>query len=277
MGLKAIFPRLLHVTCLCHGLNRVAELVRVEYQCSCAVDHSVVWSKGIRRDNQLVDQFQTEVKRVFVKCARRRRDFVAQTQLALPPSTTWLCATFYHAENFTKVKEFIISLPDDSIAIERAKEMVVRAELRSQLAVIKANFTGLTRAITALEGRLSLVDAMSVVNDVSLELSMDPFKSKLKKVLQKNPDFGTLQDMAKVISGDISIFNGQDPNSVYQFAKAPVTSVDAERCFSKFKDLFSDKRRAFTESHLKDALRRPSLSPFIFPALSLAGSDIVFA
>ncbi len=66
IGLKVIFPSLLHVTCLSHGLNRIADLVRIEYQ--------------------LVDQFLAEVKRIYTKCSRRRKEFIAHTQLALPPT-----------------------------------------------------------------------------------------------------------------------------------------------------------------------------------------------
>lgn len=59
-GLKDVFPNLLHVTCICHGLNRVAETVRYEYE--------------------LVDQLISEMKKIFVKVPRRRQALAATRQ-----------------------------------------------------------------------------------------------------------------------------------------------------------------------------------------------------
>ncbi len=123
----------------------------------------------------------------------------------------------------------------------------------AQLSVIKWNFTGLTHTITALEGRLPLVDAMKIVKNVSEEPHFEPFKSELEDILRRNPDFGIIQNLAKVLSGDITSVEGEGPTSPYLFSKAPVATVDAECCFSKFKDRLSDER-SFTEDHLKDAL-----------------------
>jgi len=64
-GLASVYPNLIHCTCLAHGLNRVAELVRYSFP--------------------KVDQLIAEVKKVFVKCARRRADFSATCQIPLPP------------------------------------------------------------------------------------------------------------------------------------------------------------------------------------------------
>lgn len=64
-GLSQLYPNLIHCLCLAHGLNRVAELVRYEYP--------------------KVDKLIAEVKKIFVKCARRKADFTASCQIPLPP------------------------------------------------------------------------------------------------------------------------------------------------------------------------------------------------
>ena len=52
-GLKNLFPKMIHLTCLCHGLNRVAKMVRREFP--------------------LVDQLISEVKKFFVKAPQCRQ------------------------------------------------------------------------------------------------------------------------------------------------------------------------------------------------------------
>lgn len=58
-GLKQMFPNLLHVTCLCHGLNHVAETVRAEYP----TNSSQKWRRSLlkpqegRRLLPLLDMF----------------------------------------------------------------------------------------------------------------------------------------------------------------------------------------------------------------------------
>lgn len=65
VGLKSIFPNLIHTTCLAHGLHRVAELAR-----SC---------------HPKVDKLISDVKKIFVKSARRRALFKASCEAPLPP------------------------------------------------------------------------------------------------------------------------------------------------------------------------------------------------
>ena len=64
-GLKELYPNIIHCLCLAHGLNRVAELVRYSFP--------------------KVDKLIAEVKKVFVKCARRRAEFTASCKVPLPP------------------------------------------------------------------------------------------------------------------------------------------------------------------------------------------------
>jgi len=64
-GLKVLFPNLIHLTCLAHGLSRVAEMARVTYP----------------KVNLLI----SETKKIFVKSGNRKRVFAALCQVPLPP------------------------------------------------------------------------------------------------------------------------------------------------------------------------------------------------
>ena len=74
--LKTLHPHLLHVTCAAHGIQRVIE--------------------EVRSYNTLADQFVSNIKKVFVKCSRRKRLYKEITNLPLPPEpivtrwNTWL-------------------------------------------------------------------------------------------------------------------------------------------------------------------------------------------
>ena len=70
-GLKTLFPNMIHITCLVHGLNRVAEKVRYTYP--------------------NVDNLIAEMKKSFVKIPRRRADFAAACQVPLPPEPVLTC------------------------------------------------------------------------------------------------------------------------------------------------------------------------------------------
>lgn len=64
-GRASMYPNLTHCLCLAHGLNRVAELVRYNYP--------------------NVDKLISEIKKIFVKCGRRKSEFTAACKIPLPP------------------------------------------------------------------------------------------------------------------------------------------------------------------------------------------------
>ncbi|QQP51032.1 Putative LOC100902024, partial [Caligus rogercresseyi] len=64
-GLRQQFPNLIHVTCIAHALNRVADLARTQFP---KVNHLI-----------------SEVKKFFVKSSIRKRHFAASFKIPLPP------------------------------------------------------------------------------------------------------------------------------------------------------------------------------------------------
>lgn len=138
-------------------------------------------------------------------------------------------------------------------AIREAKELLKSDLLPGRLAYIKVNFSCLPGAITKLEGRLKLMESIKVIEDVTEKITAQPVAEKLRKVLDKNPGYKRVCQIASVLNGTSNDMGGMEPDVLAKFANAPLTSVDCERVFSSFKDLFAPKR-PFTETHLRDHL-----------------------
>jgi hypothetical protein len=66
----------------------------------------------------------------MAKSPLREYQFQQKTGLSLPVKPaltrwgTWLSAAYYYAQNYTKIKDFIIELPDSSKAIITAKILI---------------------------------------------------------------------------------------------------------------------------------------------------------
>lgn len=95
-GLKVLFPKMIHISCLAHGMHRVAETIRAEFS--------------------EVDQLISNVKKVFIKAPTRIKTFQELTEnIPLPPQPiitrwgTWIEAAIYYAkyyEEFYYYKSF---------------------------------------------------------------------------------------------------------------------------------------------------------------------------
>lgn len=77
-------------------------------------------------------------------------------------------------------------------------------------------------------------------------------KKKVEQVLSKNPGLKTIEAIA-------NIHNNSDTQTSLQFSVAelgalkfaPITSVDVERSFSRYKNILRPNRRRFTFDNLK--------------------------
>ena len=93
-ALKVFYPKLIHVTCMAHGLHRVTEVLREKYQ--------------------NVDRLISCTKKVFLKAPSRVNTFKRMyPNLSLPPLPiltrwgTWLEAAMYYGKYFNEVKRVI--------------------------------------------------------------------------------------------------------------------------------------------------------------------------
>ncbi|KAG7168431.1 hypothetical protein Hamer_G002475 [Homarus americanus] len=150
---------MIHVTCLAHGLHRVAELAR-------AVMPDV---------NVLI----STVKKAFLKAPSQKRFRQIAGTVPLPPSPevtrwgTWIEAALYYADNFETVKCVVESFdPIASVHMKEAQNVLKTDGLREDLIFIRANLACISSAILKLEKKgLTLKSSMDVVQGVVDSLS----------------------------------------------------------------------------------------------------------
>ena len=147
---------MVHVTCLVHGLHRIAEYIRSHF------------------DN--VDDLVANVKKIFRKSPYRIQIFrTLEPNLALPPEPiitrwgTWISAVSYYCAHFESIKRVVESFDaNDSLAIKKAQEVLKSQALQANLIYIKSNFECLSTAITQLqEQKLSLFDSIQITEKIS--------------------------------------------------------------------------------------------------------------
>ena len=138
-NLLPIFPRMIHLTCLAHGLNRLAEKVR-----------------DLHPD---VDKLIAAIKQTFVKAPSRRRLFKEMfPDVPLPPNPvitrwgTWIEAVVYYATNFESVQTLVQSLDErECNAIAHGKQLMSSCSIRGDLTFISSMFSTLPWTIAKLE------------------------------------------------------------------------------------------------------------------------------
>jgi len=249
-GLKVLFPKMIHVTCVAHGLHRVAETIRVYYP--------------------EVDRLISSTKKVFCKAPNRVRLFrTIAPDIPLPPQPiltrwgTWLNAAEYYADNFDTILAVLDQLCDDDAAsIAAAKVQFKKPGIRQHLAYIKTWFSNLPKAISHLEdSKLSLVESVGLLNKLKLDFLSAPGDGanaagmKLNQVLNKNDGLSKLSCVAKILDGEENTLLGGEenytPSDIAAYLYAPIVSCDVERSFSRYKTLLADNRRSLKFENLK--------------------------
>lgn len=249
-SLQILYPNMIHLTCLCHGLHRIAEEIRMNFPD--------------------VDKLISNVKKIFLK-APSRIDMFKNTapDLALPPQPvltrwgTWLNAALYYANNFDTIKTIVFSLdPEDASSIEMAQHLLDDHSLRNNLTYISANFSALPDSIKKLEERNSkLVDAVGVFQGALQSMSVAygskglSIKKKCERIELNNPGLETIKKIREILIGEHEVQLGENiARNAHFYQYAPVTSVEVERSFSKLKSILSDKRLNLTSANMKKFL-----------------------
>lgn len=155
---------------------------------------------------------------------------------------------------------------DDSTSVEKAQDLISDDNVKHSLIYINANFGTLADSITKLEtSGLRLYDSIQIVQDILIKIESaavnrigNEIKNKFKAVLGKNTGFKTMSTISKILNDEEASsecfpddFSADD---LVHFRFAPITSVDVERSFSKYKYLLTDNRRSFTFDNIKYAL-----------------------
>ena len=245
-NLKILYPNLIHSTCIAHGLNRVAE--------------------GIRLQFPTVNKLVANGKKIFVKAPLRVQHFKEKfPNIPLPPEPiitrwgTWLQATFYYDKYIKEFEEVVTEFSEDSSqSIKDCINILENKDLRQDLAFLRSNYQFVCEVIEKLEKpNMLLVDAINLVKEFKQQANAvrgdigTRVSQKLDEVLNKNAGFGVLSDVARVLQGQKVENLELDSTLVAKFKFAPTTSVDVERTFSNFKHILNDRRKNFTVDNLE--------------------------
>ena len=246
-GVAALLPNCIHITCLAHGIHRIAESIRTLYP--------------------LVDKLVSQVKKVFVKAASRRSLFQeVNPGLPLPPEPvttrwgTWVSAVTYYAQHFEAVQNALNALDsNDAAAIATAQDLMNSKQLREDLAYIAANFSHIPRVIQELQRKdMHAPAALRAFIDFSETVQSHPaLKEKMEAVIKRNSLLSKLSAILRVTVPDSPLVPGDTdvsaflPAAIIAFAKAPLTTVEVERSFSMYKAVLRWNRRSFTAENLR--------------------------
>lgn len=242
--LKIFYENLIHVTCIAHGTNRVAEVIRLQYP-----DVNKLINNG---------------KKIFLKAPLRVQTYrEILPNIPLPPQPvitrwgTWIQAALFYADNYNAFKDMVESFPTESAeSIATCQNIFKKTDLISQLTHIKTYFSRIPTIIEKLETRnLLLSETIKIVDTLNDDLKMCTTavgKSVYKKyvdTIKKNVGFTIIKNIHAVMEGKLADGelppNINKPNILPMFKYAPVTSCDVERSFSKYKNLLNENRQSF--------------------------------
>jgi len=251
--LQAFYPKMVHVTCVAHGLHRVAEKIRGQFP--------------------KIDELVSNTKKIFLKAPSRIDLFKTEAPgIPLPPTPiltrwgTWISASMYYCEHIEAIRNVIQKLnPEDAVSIDKVQKLISQDQVEANLTFIYSNYGFLPTTITSLESQnvlladsIKLIEtARSKICEVSGTNGTD-INKKCEDVFKKNNGFHILTKISKVLSGEVSTLEGipenLTSNDLLHYKYAPITSVDVERSFSRYKNLLTDNRRSMLFENLYKSL-----------------------
>lgn len=270
--LKIFYPNMNHLTCVVHGIHRVAEKIRDTFP--------------------MVDKFISLLKKVFLKSPTRTSLYKEiMGNVPLPPYPiltrwgTWITTANFYSKHFEKIKQvsmqykrFCFSIciftmnilqvlesldSEDAKCIKEAQILIKDQQLFIDLLFIQNHFSMLPEIITKLESKgMRLTESMELFFKLKHDIEAVPgdigkiVSNKLNLVLSKNPAFNDFCGLASVFN---KITETPDNISIEKqfwnkFVYAPVTSCDVERSFSAFKYVLQDKRESFKIENIEKVL-----------------------
>ncbi|XP_029679637.1 uncharacterized protein LOC115245458 [Formica exsecta] len=155
-NLKIFYENLIHVSCLAHDLNRVAEEIRNQFP--------------------LINDLIKNVKKTFLKASLRVQLYKEQLpNTPLPPEPiitrwdTWLTAAIFYADNYNPIMNIILALTNSSFAIENCIELFKKSEIQQQLGFIKSNYSFVAKIIEKLEKEgMSLLESIELIEEFEI-------------------------------------------------------------------------------------------------------------
>lgn len=249
-SLNVFYPNLLHVTCLAHGLHRVAETVRDLFP----------------EVNTLI----SATKKVFLKAPYRIQCYKQRLpDTPLPPEPvitrwgTWIEAVNFYSDNFEAVKSVVETLsPDSAVSVSESLSAFNNSKVICSVSYIKTHFGWLPDSIKKLEtAGLTLQEAIGIVEEAVNKLNAvqgevgDKVSTKLNAVLNRNPGYSTLHTIYRICNGEtVESIENILPSTIPLYKYAPVTTCDVERSFSIYKNILSDRRQSMSTDNIEKYL-----------------------
>lgn len=230
-GMKLIFPRLSHITCIAHAINLVCGSIRKEFF--------------------LVNKLFSDLKSWFSHSNKRKRDFKKRTRLAPPPFPievrwgSWIKCAIYHRSHLKAIQDHFDSItePKDSKVLYRIKKILSGQKICNDVIRLTDRYQRIPSIIEKLEKeKLTKDDQLDLLNQVKIMIDKTSHRHILERSLSKNPD---------LIS-----FTSED-NSFDDRVKrtyAPLTSCSVERSFSVYRSVLRENRTNFTSNNLRSTM-----------------------
>jgi hypothetical protein len=102
-----------------------------------------------------------------------------------------------------------------------------------------------------------LVDMINIIENTLTQLEQIPgekvVKTKILQLQQKNKGYKFLNNIGQILSRNntVQLPENYSPTMVADLQYSPVTSVDVERSFSIYKNIFTNQRTKMTPEHIK--------------------------
>ena len=148
---------------------------------------------------------------------------------------------------------------NDAASIGIVQDLLASKNLKSNVAYVSSNFGFLAVTIKKLErSDLTLSEQFSLLLDAKRRLDSTngpcakEIKAKLNSVIVKNKELTSVQDISSIIDGVSGKVSKYGPAETAAFKYAPLTSVDVERSFSKYKSFLRPNRQSFYFENLRE-------------------------
>lgn len=175
---------------------------------------------------------------------------------------TWIDAAIYYATYFEQINQFLDGCdPEEAQSIKNAQDVIVKPNIKKDLAFIKTNFSCLSATIIKIQARGALLqDSIELFDSLQPELQRiskrNEFVKKLDNVTDKNTGLTVLRKICRILNGEMledseDFIDSLTPLELEAFKYAPVVSCDVERTFSHYKRVLEDCRRSFLFENLR--------------------------
>ena len=188
------YPKVIHITCLCHGLNNVCDFIANSYP-----DINKLICGG---------------KAIFRKCDQRKQQFKDLcVGIPLPPIpvrtrwSSWLKAANYYNEYFDYFKDSVLKM--DSKGSQSLKELQIllksETNIKNDLSFISEKYMRITETINELESDdILLSDCLSKVDRLENELKIIDQNyglsvyEEFRRVVDKNVGFEKIREISDI-------------------------------------------------------------------------------